>query len=529
MTSRGRVLVLDGESGESALAVVRSLGRRGYEVELGFSEGAPRRAAVSRYVARARIYPEATHATERFHETLLRWAPTVGAVIPIKEPTLLATASIRSELESAGARVPIADHDTLRTATDKVAMLELARRAGLRVPRSRIVASLEAARGASGELGVPVVMKSSTEIGLLPVERHFLVSDLASPTFVTEFDRLSRFGPVVLQEYIVGQGAGIALLYNRRSELLAYSGHRRRFEQISDGGPSVLARTDVHAEALVQSRRLLESLPWQGLALVEFRIDGAGRPVYMEVNPRVWGTLPLAVDSGVDFPSLLLERFDGPAPPVPLGPRRRRGYLSLEALITSRGAPREKRPRLSRFLLELARSSRGLSVREFQGHDPAPMVEEFFHVLRARATQGRVARVDRLLFGPPVDYADLYRRGVRTVVDLREPREVGSRPLPVPPGLTRRAFPIVDDTGVPPERFRELIETLSRALREGGVYVHCRQGKGRAPMTAVGWLVSNGVGLEEAFDQVYRARPFSYLNAVQRNSVVELAGSLRPD
>jgi len=29
----------------------------------------------------------------------------------------------------------------------------------------------------------------------------------------------------------------------------------------------------------------------------------------MEVNPRFWGSLPLAIDAGIDFPSLLIEHY----------------------------------------------------------------------------------------------------------------------------------------------------------------------------------------------------------------------------
>jgi biotin carboxylase len=56
------------------------------------------------------------------------------------------------------------------------------------------------------------------------------------------------------------------------------------------------------------SRRLLEALDWTGLAMVEFKLAEGG-PVLMEVNGRVWGSLPLAVHSGVDFPRRLAELY----------------------------------------------------------------------------------------------------------------------------------------------------------------------------------------------------------------------------
>src|SRR5437867_3035547 len=52
--------------------------------------------------------------------------------------------------------------------------------------------------------------------------------------------------------------------------------------------------------------------------MVEFRDDGAGEPCLMEVNGRFWGSLALAIASGVDFPMLWVgllcgERVDPPA------------------------------------------------------------------------------------------------------------------------------------------------------------------------------------------------------------------------
>ena len=56
------------------------------------------------------------------------------------------------------------------------------------------------------------------------------------------------------------------------------------------------------------SVRLLAALRWTGLAMVEFKVGPRG-PILMEVNGRVWGSLPLAVMSGVDFPRLLAELY----------------------------------------------------------------------------------------------------------------------------------------------------------------------------------------------------------------------------
>jgi predicted ATP-grasp superfamily ATP-dependent carboligase len=42
--------------------------------------------------------------------------------------------------------------------------------------------------------------------------------------------------------------------------------------------------------------------------MAEFKVDPRdGIPKLMEINPRFWGSLQLAIDSGVDFPYLILR------------------------------------------------------------------------------------------------------------------------------------------------------------------------------------------------------------------------------
>jgi len=50
---------------------------------------------------------------------------------------------------------------------------------------------------------------------------------------------------------------------------------------------------------------------WHGAAMVEFKVRPDGRPYLMEINPRFWGSLQLAIDAGVDFPWLAYQLAAG--------------------------------------------------------------------------------------------------------------------------------------------------------------------------------------------------------------------------
>jgi len=52
----------------------------------------------------------------------------------------------------------------------------------------------------------------------------------------------------------------------------------------------------------------MESLNYFGIADIDFLVDArTGKPTLMEINPRFWGSLQVAINAGVDFPSLLFE------------------------------------------------------------------------------------------------------------------------------------------------------------------------------------------------------------------------------
>ncbi len=55
-------------------------------------------------------------------------------------------------------------------------------------------------------------------------------------------------------------------------------------------------------DKLVQyALKLLSELKWQGVAMVEFKGYLDGKLALMEINPRIWGSYPLADIAGADF------------------------------------------------------------------------------------------------------------------------------------------------------------------------------------------------------------------------------------
>lgn len=113
-----------------------------------------------------------------------------------------------------------------------------------------------------------------------------------------------NMGSFILQEYVVGDGYGVSALYNK-GYLRARFTHKRLQDKIHTGGTSTL-RTSTRNEMLEEwAKKLLDSLNWNGVAMVEFKYnESTGNGWFVEINPRFWGSLALPYYSGMDFPWL---------------------------------------------------------------------------------------------------------------------------------------------------------------------------------------------------------------------------------
>jgi predicted ATP-grasp superfamily ATP-dependent carboligase len=326
------VLVTDADRG-SAIAIIRSLGRRGYRVIAGDANSSSL-GFRSRYTAERLLYPSPSRAPDAFVQSLLeairRWH--VDLVIPVTDAAILPLSEERSRWNGL-CQVAMPDPEPLRLVTDKRKTLELAARLGIPAPRSEAADSPEAARRLAEHLGWPVVLKPKSS----RIYRDRKSIEAFEVTYANRPDEvMTRLGPlegrceILVQEYCGGVGYGVGLLMHEGRPLAAFQ-HRRLHEVPLTGGASSFRESAALDPVLYEnSVRLLGALRWTGLAMVEFKVGAAG-PKLMEVNGRVWGSLPLAVLSGVDFPALLAELHlrgpstngAGPESPYRIGVRAR--------------------------------------------------------------------------------------------------------------------------------------------------------------------------------------------------------------
>jgi len=304
----GEVLVL-GTDARVVLAVARSLGRGGVRVHLGWC--APDCPALrSRYVA-------LSHAVAPYHPTNLAWKEDLlgllsrrdfDLVIPCNDSTVVPLQTHRRDCDRF-AGLHLLPEETFAVAFDTFWTYEVARSLGVSVPRGRMVFSSAEALDAAEESGMPAILKPRATVTPDCVATSNVVRRARNAEELRALlDGMSLQEGVLVQENFVGRGVGVEMLAYQGEVLFAFQ-HARIHETMEYGSSyrmSVPLDGPMHAAACA----LMRALNYSGTAMAEFiRDPDTGRWAFLEINGRFWGSLPLAVAAGADFPYYLYQMW----------------------------------------------------------------------------------------------------------------------------------------------------------------------------------------------------------------------------
>jgi protein-tyrosine-phosphatase/predicted ATP-grasp superfamily ATP-dependent carboligase len=327
VSRRHRVLVLDGHSKASAEVVLTLCQDCEVDVAATVQDCV---AFASRRIHRRLQQPSLVEALQGWIQALDE-QHDYALVLAGTEVSLLALKSLPDSRLRRKAVIPA--EASIDVALSKQRTLEVARSLGIQVPHSTIVNRYEQVRESDR---FPTVIK--------PVQSKVrTTSGVSSPPAVIcrdarererAFKQLLPLTAVVEQEYFRGRGVGIEVLAEHGVVRWLFA-HERIHEYPVTGGASTYRRSIAVPEALrVASVTLLEHLGWHGVAMVEFKVDDTGDYRLIEINPRLWGSLPLAVAAGVNFPKGLLQVALGQ--PLANSPRYRRNHYARDVLADGR-------------------------------------------------------------------------------------------------------------------------------------------------------------------------------------------------
>jgi predicted ATP-grasp superfamily ATP-dependent carboligase len=318
----------------SALAGLRGLGRA--RIRVLAMGGYPLAGGLwSRFASARAVGPSPTAAgfVARVNELARQYGPLV--VYPGTERSLT---TLLQDSEALDPQAVLA-FPTGAPATqlrDKRCMAGLALDAGLHSPA--ILAQGMAAELRGSALPLPCVVKSAGSKGALDPAR-----------FVDDPERLAAIlaivpddEPLLVQEAVAGPLTAVAVVVSRDGRLVAR--HQQTAERIwppTAGGSSAAVSVRPDEELARRSARLAAAAGYWGLAHMQF-MDSARGPLLIDINPRFYGSMPLALACGVNLPAAWHAVVTGGPLPTPgpyaVGVRYRR--LEADLAAASHGAPR---------------------------------------------------------------------------------------------------------------------------------------------------------------------------------------------
>jgi len=317
-----RVLVLEGAK-SAALAIVRSLGKKGIDVTVG-----ERRkfctAGISKYCKSRIRYPAPAVDRDSFLRNILKEVKSgkYDVVYPVAGETTLPISEHKSEF-LLYTKIPIPDYKIIEKADDKSQTLQIAMESGIPYPKTYFPQDLQEIDRIAKEAEFPVVIKPRRK--LMWIKGHLIRTKVTRENYAfsplelkIKHKKISQKSSLpLIQEYIPGDSYGFFALLNH-SEPRAIFAHRRLREYPITGGASTLRESVYNEEIKELGLRLLKAMNWHGVAMVEFKLDNRDNKFKLiEVNGRWWGSLPLAIASGVDFPYLLHKMVtEGDVEPV---------------------------------------------------------------------------------------------------------------------------------------------------------------------------------------------------------------------
>jgi protein-tyrosine-phosphatase/predicted ATP-grasp superfamily ATP-dependent carboligase len=343
-----RILILD-SSACAGLAVVRSLGEAGCEVHVARirnRSNAEHSRHCSRSIDLGDPAVDLQAVTGRLLDLVSR--ERYDLLIPTADAANELCASVREFLESR-IRLAMPSPTAYPYAHDKARLLELAEGLGIPFPEYTTLRGFnDLPMDHRIDLGWPCYVKPVHSF--VATAERIVRFDVARAKDRNELIDLARFHlgrvPIMIQRSFPGDGVGVHILA-WKGRLLSIVQQRRLHEPLHGGGGSYRITEPLDPMLAIYAQRFVEASGWSGVAMLEFKRDlNSNRVSLMEVNGRFWGSLPLTVRAGLDYPLWLVRLYlDGPdALPAPLPQPKihvRQRHLTHDIVWAARHALRE--------------------------------------------------------------------------------------------------------------------------------------------------------------------------------------------
>lgn len=298
---------------ETALALTRSLGRRGVPV-YRFHPDRSLSDLKSRYSIHS-LCPNLYERPMDLVETLVDFADKAHAR-PVLFPASDGSAKFIAANEGLLAphfALTCPSASCMATTQNKQALLKAAAATGIDIPQTYFPLTITEMKEIAGSISFPVVIKPLHSSDWKS-RRVQAVLGRVKALKAEKPDQLVSFGervlslstPFMVQEIIPGPDENLLTFIGYvglDGRVLAGCVRKKLRQSPPDFGYCALTDTINAPQIMDLSARLLRALAYRGIACIEFKRDArSGKAMLVEINARAVRTSALAIAAGVDFP-----------------------------------------------------------------------------------------------------------------------------------------------------------------------------------------------------------------------------------
>lgn len=298
------VLLTNGQQ-RKTLAAVRSLGKRNINIIVA-EETRFNISAFSKYCKKSLVCPSAKKNPEKYYEwlynTIIKYKCDI--IFPMDDDVIEVVMKYSQEIFKI-CTITLPDIASYEIACDKGESTKLVQEAVVPCPKTIFPKDCDGLKDLTKGMTYPLVIKPRKSSGSRGIRIANNEEELMN--FYEEAHRIQSCP--IIQEYIgLGDRYDVCLLFDKNHELKAHFIQKEIRHFPIDMGPSTLQISVESPELLEMAVKIMKKLPWYGVVELEFMVDKEDNKLkFMEINPRFWGSLQMAIVAGVDFPWMLYK------------------------------------------------------------------------------------------------------------------------------------------------------------------------------------------------------------------------------
>lgn len=289
------------------VAIARRLSSLGYRVIVTRDKGGL--AAASRFTAEVWDAPKTAKEPGFFVclADFLDERPDIGIVVPVEEAYVLGLARNRHKLPT-GRIYGTPSDVVVTTSLDKVAMLNVAERAGIPSAPAVVVNTLEEVATAAQEIGFPLVVRPLSSSQPIAGRKALiaLTEDVLQQSLTAWPDGHEQ---LIVQRFIRGPRYNVDFAAQKGRVIRSVATLILRTDAFDGTGIDVCGRTLPMPEDLRDyTARMAAELDYNGVGLIQFMVDRDRDEIsFLELNPRFNGNTAVPDRAGLELCRLSID------------------------------------------------------------------------------------------------------------------------------------------------------------------------------------------------------------------------------